>query len=266
LAFRDSCVDSNFWVHTINMKFMDYKKQIIYGIFGAGGFGREVMPVARQMLENSSNSHPKKYELFFVNEEFAEPKVVNGHKLINKQDFISLQADQKYFNIAISNYKVRERISTEMIQSKIYPFTIKAANTVVMDENKIGPGAILSPFTTITSNAKIGNYFHSNIYSYVAHDCIIGDFVTFAPNVHCNGNVIIEDYAYIGTGAIIKHGTEEKKIKIGKGAIIGMGAVVTKNVPPFTTVIGNPASELKQKINHNARIPKKNNTPIFNSH
>ena len=80
-----------------------------------------------------------------------------------------------------------------------------------------------------------------NIYAYIAHDCVIGDYVTFAPNVHCNGNVHVHDHAYIGTGAIIKQGTTSKPLVIGEGAVVGMGAVVTKDVPPFTTVIGNPA-------------------------
>jgi acetyltransferase-like isoleucine patch superfamily enzyme len=53
--------------------------------------------------------------------------------------------------------------------------------------------------------------------------------------------VIIEDCAYVGTGAIIKEGSAAKPVIIGQGAVIGMGAVVTKSVPPFTTVIGNPA-------------------------
>jgi sugar O-acyltransferase (sialic acid O-acetyltransferase NeuD family) len=217
----------------------------IYGIIGAGGFGREVMPVARQMIANLNDS--KEYELVFVVENLKERIVVNGHKVIDESDFFTMESSKKYFNIAIADYKARERISKKMIDSNIQPFTIKASNSVIFDNNDIGEGAILCPFTTITSNAKIGRFFHSNIYSYVAHDCVIGDFVTFAPSVHCNGKVVIEDYAYIGTGVVIKQGTNERPIIIGKGSVVGMGAVVTKSVPPFTTVIGNPAVELIRK-------------------
>lgn len=219
----------------------------IYGIIGAGGFGREVMPVARQMIANLNDSNPKEYELVFIVENLKERIVVNGHKVIDESDFFTMESSKKYFNIAIADYKARERISKKMIDSNIQPFTIKASNSVIYDNNDIGEGAILCPFTTITSNAKIGRFFHSNIYSYVAHDCVIGDFVTFAPSVHCNGKVVIEDYAYIGTGVVIKQGTNERPIIIGKGSVVGMGAVVTKSVPPFTTVIGNPAVELIRK-------------------
>lgn len=216
----------------------------LYGLIGAGGFGREVMPVAREMITRFRGT--KKHELIFVVENLEKQTVVNGHKVISESDFFSCQADNKYFNIAIADYKTRERIANKMIASNIHPFTIQALNTVIYDQNAIGEGAILCPFTTITSNAKIGRFFHANIYSYVAHDCIIGDFVTFAPSVHCNGKVVVEDYAYIGTGVVIKQGTNERPIIIGKGSVVGMGAVVTKSVQPFTTVIGNPAVELKK--------------------
>jgi acetyltransferase-like isoleucine patch superfamily enzyme len=82
------------------------------------------------------------------------------------------------------------------------------------------------------------------LYSYVAHDCIIGDFVTFAPGVKCNGNIIIEDDVYVGTGAIIKQGTKKRPIVIGSGSKIEAGAYVTKSVDPGVTVFGNPAVKL----------------------
>ena len=122
--------------------------------------------------------------------------------------------------------------------------SVQAKNCVVLDETDTAEGLILCGFGTITSNAKIGRHFHGNIYSYVAHDCVIGDFVTFAPGVMCNGNVHVEDHVYIGTGAVLRQGKPSKPLVIGAGAIVGMGAVVTRDVPPGVTVVGNPAKPL----------------------
>ena len=108
-----------------------------------------------------------------------------------------------------------------------------------MDDVVIQDGACLSPFVTLTSNIRIGRCFHANLYSYVEHDCVIGDFVTFGPGAKVNGNVMIGDHAYIGSGAIIRQG-----LTIGAHAIVGMGAVVTHDVPPGQTVIGNPAKPM----------------------
>ena len=93
----------------------------------------------------------------------------------------------------------------------------------------------------MTSNIEIGVCFQANIYSYVGHDCRVGDYVTLAPCVKCNGNVVIEDHVYIGAGALIKPGTRDNPTVIGRGAKIGMGAVVIQNVAPGAQVFGNPA-------------------------
>ncbi len=134
-----------------------------------------------------------------------------------------------------------------MIADGIKLWSIQADNTIIMDNVEISEGAALSPFVSITSNIKIGKCFHANLYSYVEHDCVIGDYVTFAPGVKCNGNIHIEDHAYIGAGAVIKQGTLDNPLIIGKGAIVGMGAVVTKSVPAGVTVVGNPARILERK-------------------
>ena len=56
----------------------------------------------------------------------------------------------------------------------------------------------------------------------------------------------MHDYAYIGTGAVLKQGTPDKPLVIGEGAVIGMGAVVTKDVAPYEVVVGNPAKPLRK--------------------
>lgn len=216
----------------------------LYGIFGAGGHGREVMPLAR--LQLSARLRDKAAELVFVVESEPENRMVNGHRVLTKEEFLGEPVSTRYFNVAISSSTIRERIANEMAARLVMPFSIVAQNHASYDGNEIGEGAILSAFSCITCNARIGRFFHANIYSYVAHDCVIGDFVTFAPNVHCNGSVVIEDHVYVGTGAIIREGTPDRPVVIGRGAVIGMGSVVTKSVPANTTVIGNPARELSR--------------------
>lgn len=212
-----------------------------YGIVGAGGYGREVMPLARIALQNRVLSDEA--ELIFVVEDDTNLKPINGCSVLSLGDFLNLPNPCR-FNIAIANSDARKRIASICLKGGAVPFPIRAKNVIVMDSNQIGDGAILSPFVTITSNATIGSFFHANIYSYVAHDCVIGDFVTFAPSVMCNGNVTIEDYAYIGTGAAIMPGIQGEPLTIGSKAVVGMGAVVTKSVPPGITVVGNPAQPL----------------------
>ena len=213
----------------------------LYGIVGAGGFGRQVMPVAADMLEASLS--PLDFEIVFVIEH-GETDPVNDYRVISDDEFLA-STDEKHFNVAIADSHARERIADKFKAGGAQPFSITATDSVCMDNNEIDEGAIFSPFTTVTSNTKIGKFFHANIYSYVEHDCQIGDYVTFAPNVHCNGRIVIEDHVYIGAGAMIKQGKPGQPLVIGRDAVVGMGAVVTKNVQPSTTVIGNPARPMK---------------------
>jgi sugar O-acyltransferase (sialic acid O-acetyltransferase NeuD family) len=213
----------------------------LYGVYGASGFGREVIPLAREFLLKQGISLDR---LVFIDDGVETSKVVNGYRVLSYAEFLNENASEYYVNIAIANSNLREKIVTHLRADHVLDWSIQADNCVIMDDVQIGSGAILSPFVTLTSNIRIGKYFHANIYSYVAHDCIIGDFVTFAPSVRCNGNIIIEDHAYIGTGAVIKQGTPQQPLVIGRGAIVGMGAVVTRSVPAGVTVVGNPAKPL----------------------
>lgn len=204
-------------------------------IYGAGGMGREVMALARAQ-----------YGTRGTNLVFVDDAVADGRDVLTFEQFLSCPEKEKLVTIAIANSAIREKLANRCAQEGINSLEIRAANTVVLDDVQIGEGAILCAFTHITSTIRIGRHFHANYYAYVAHDCVIGDFVTFAPGAKCNGNVHIGDHAYIGSGAVLKQGTPDNPMRIGRGAVIGMGAVVTKNVPPGVTVIGNPARPMRR--------------------
>ena len=213
----------------------------LIGVYGASGFGKEVMPLVRAQFTELNKEH-----FVFIDDGQANTDL-NGYQVLSYTDFINNSKTDKRVTIAIANSQVREKLVARLDQDSVQHLEIQAANTVILDEVEMGEGSLLCPFTCITSNIKIGKFFHANIYSYVAHDCIIGDYVTFAPGVKCNGNIHIEDHAYIGAGAVIKQGTPTQPLVIGRGAVVGMGAVVTKSVPAGVTVVGNPARILTSK-------------------
>lgn len=215
--------------------------QPLYAVYGNSGCGRGIMPLAREMLKFNGVQLER---LVFVDDSPVDSTALNGHKTLSYSSFVSEPATERFAVIAIANGMVREKLARRLADDGVTPWTVKAGNVVIMDDVEIGEGAALSPFVTLTSNIRIGRCFHANLYSYVEHDCVIGDFVTFAPGVKCNGNIVIEDHAYIGAGAVIRQGKPGKPLVIGKGAVIGMGAVVTRDVPPGVTVVGNPARVL----------------------
>jgi len=227
----------------------------IIGVFGAGGFGREVIPLVAEQNAVSSQL-PKSSRIVFVVDDAHTDTDINGYEIMTFDDFCAYESVSKQICIAVGDSSARKKIYERVCRKRISLITVTAVDSVRLQSVDIGDGAILCPYTTITSNVKIGKCFHANIYSYVAHDCVIGNFVTFAPGVKCNGNVIIEDDVYIGTGAIIKQGMRNRPLVIGKGSKIEAGSYITKSVEANTTMFGNPA--VKMSLSNLRRLRSNN--------
>ena len=204
----------------------------MFAIFGTGGFGRELIRPAREMLKDRAA------ELVFVVDEPSGPML--GIPVIGPDEL----TDRDEVVIAVGSSAGRKEIAARLNGK---PGRLVAPTALIGPGVQFGEGAVFCDYTIVTASARIGAHFQCNIYSYVAHDCVIGDFVTFAPQVCCNGNVHIGSGAYIGTGAVLRQGTPDSPLMIGENAIVGMGAVVTKNVPAGVTVVGNPAKPLEPR-------------------
>ncbi len=209
-------------------------------IYGPGGFGSELLAFAgrdgREVCFLSDSEHEIGQDVLGV--------PVRAFKSV-----AAMPADAKAgfaCVIAVADAVVRRKLADKLAVGGLPAGSVIAPSAILGPGVTIGEGAILCHNSIVTAQAVIGRHFHANIFSYVAHDCVIGDFVTLAPRVCVNGNTIVGDDAYIGTGAVIKQGVPGKPLRIGRGAVIGMGAVVTKDVPEGAIVVGNPARPLSR--------------------
>jgi UDP-2-acetamido-3-amino-2,3-dideoxy-glucuronate N-acetyltransferase len=116
----------------------------------------------------------------------------------------------------------------------------------VGDKTIIGDNVMIGSLAHIDYNVKIGNNTRIEGSVYIPPLTVIGNNVFIAPGATFTNDpyplspkmigVTVEDGAIIAARAVIKPG-----VTIGKNAVVGMGAVVTKDVPAETVVIGNPA-------------------------
>lgn len=131
---------------------------------------------------------------------------------------------------------------------------------------RLGRGGLVDykTYFRYPSKMSIGNH------SYINHGCclygsslegveiVIGDDVALGPHVKIftathdystydlkdvAATVRVEDNAWVGGGSIILPG-----VTIGRGAVIGAGSVVTRDVPPFSVAVGNPARVVRERV------------------
>ena len=107
---------------------------------------------------------------------------------------------------------------------------------------RIGKGCVLYPDAFVGLNAVIGNRVFALSSATINHDDVIEDQVVFASRVTLAGFVHVESGVYLGQSCTVR-----QYLRIGRNAMIGMGAVVVKNVEPNAVMAGNPARVLRMK-------------------
>jgi carbonic anhydrase/acetyltransferase-like protein (isoleucine patch superfamily) len=100
----------------------------------------------------------------------------------------------------------------------------------------VGRGCVLYPGCYVGLNARLGDCVFCLSGCVINHDDVIGDRVVMATGVKLAGSVTVEDECYLGQGCNVR-----QFLRIGRGSLAGMGAVVVKDAPPNSVVAGNPA-------------------------
>ncbi|RYE53596.1 MAG: N-acetyltransferase, partial [Sphingobacteriales bacterium] len=140
-----------------------------------------------------------------------------------------------------------------------------------VQSKKIGDDTSVWQFSVVLPNAEIGKMCNICAQVFIENDVVIGNRVTIKPGVQIWDGITIEDDVFIGPNVtftndlkprskqkdwvcmrtLVKRGasigansTILPGIIIGENSMIGAGAVVTKNVPPNTLWVGNPAKQI----------------------
>ncbi len=104
------------------------------------------------------------------------------------------------------------------------------SDNVFVGDNTCIANSLFDGATFIGKGAKIDNLVH------VAHNTYVGDYAVLTAQVTLCGSAIIKESAWIGPNSSILN-----KVVVGRGATVGLGSVVTRDVEPGTTVYGVPA-------------------------
>lgn len=146
-----------------------------------------------------------------------------------------------------SQWRKRNAHNETKVGERFFPLEV-----VSVGKGTYGTIVVQSLYVTPDEKLTIGNYVSiaPNVTFFLGVNHEMNTATTFpfyskliqrsSKDAITNGPIVVEDEVWIGTGSMIFSG-----IKIGKGAIIAAGSIVTKDVPPYAIVGGNPAKLIR---------------------
>lgn len=158
----------------------------------------------------------------------------------------------KLILIDILRFKFRRKFPlSKIVLQNIFPLDkihVKGESygkITVLAYNNANENLIIGRFVSLGNTTFIlgGNHRYDIISTYPFFTHVLRDEID---KCYTNGKIVVEDDVWIGEGATIMSG-----VKIGQGAIIAAGSVVTKDVPPYSIVGGNPAKVIKYRFEQN---------------
>jgi sugar O-acyltransferase (sialic acid O-acetyltransferase NeuD family) len=123
----------------------------------------------------------------------------------------------------------------------LVPVTAAHERAWIDKSARIGPGCQILALAAVAVEATLGRHCIVNTAASVDHEGQLGDGVHLMPGATLAGCVVAEDYVTVGTNATIL-----PRVRLGRGAFIGAGAVVRHDVPAGAVVAGNPARAIRQ--------------------
>lgn len=122
------------------------------------------------------------------------------------------------------------------LESVVHPAAIVSPSAGIGGGSAVLAGAIIGP------RAVLGRGVIVNHAASVDHDCEVGDFGNISPGARLAGCVRMERGVFIGLNAAVLPG-----LRLGENAVVGAGAVVTRDVAFGQTVVGVPARPVQQR-------------------
>lgn len=220
-------------------RYMPRKQKIV--MVGAGGLAREL----HQLIEDIQEESPGSIDfLGWLDEDTSKVgESIHGFPVLGSLEWLERDRDVKVI-LGIGAPAIRRKVVRQIQSSGNEQFGRLIHPSVRIGHRvELGEGVIICAGVVGTTDFSLGSHTLVNINATLAHEDVIGDFVTIAPAANISGNVKIGEGTDIGTNATVIQG-----VSIGEWSIVGAGAVVNKSLPANVTAVGAPAKVIKERV------------------
>lgn len=207
-------------------------------IYGAGGFGSEVLGIVRAIEAGTPGSWNAVG--FLVDPGFALVATHCGLPVFTDDRLLRRDPAIRVV-IAVGSPAARRRIVQRLAWLDETRFASLVHPRAIVDEpRKLGVGSIVCAGGVVTANVSIARYVQIHATATVGHDSTVADFVSVYPGANIAGHATLREGAEIGSGSVVL-----PKLEIGCWSVVGAGTVVLRSVPANVTVVGNPHRQIQ---------------------
>lgn len=208
-------------------------------LIGSGGFARETAQAVHAL-----NSAGAAWRLLgYLDDDPARHGLrIDGTVVLGGRDLIEHLPDASFVVCTgrPADYVSRMRIAGDLGLPPERYATIVHPSAAVSSSSSIGHGSVLLAHVTLTAAVSVGAHVAVMPQVTLTHDVGVDDFATLASGVSLGGGVRIQTAAYLGAGSLVRENQT-----IGAFSLVGMGSVVTCDVPAFEVWVGVPARRLR---------------------
>lgn len=204
-------------------------------IIGAGGFGREVLDIAREQPQCGVEWVPSGF--LDSRAELAEGGHLPLPILMSPHDY---QPNAGDLLICAVDKPTDKRYYIRMMLERGANFiSLIHPDVDVSSSSSIGLGCIIYKYARLGPGACLGDFSTLGYCSGLGHDAVVGTFSQLSSHVSINGRCIIGDEVLVGASV-----TVHPDVRVGSSSVLGIGSVVIRNVAAGKTVFGVPAKGL----------------------